>query len=352
VDEQARIIAAEAAVTAALEPPRRRFFSRRRKAQPPPLPYCENCRALMAGPFCAQCGQHAVDYRRSFSRVFLDALDSFLNWDSKFFATIGLLLVRPWRLTIDFLAGKRVRYVNPVRLYLLVSIIFFFGTHLLAQRANLDGHTKWGQKPMTPAAKAKLEQKLTRLPPEAQAEVRAAIAEPRKDQPFLEVGPNANDPNTSGFEKWMNERIKEKIGENGVNLKVFFVTLVSNLPAMMLCCIPLFAFVLKILYIRKRFFYIDHLIYALHIHAFAYLAIMIVGFSSWELARIAPGVQPFITAVLVIAVILLVLYSIRRVYRQGWFISLLKFVFGGFAYLVVLLLALAATFFATLALPS
>ena len=306
----------------------------------------------MAGLFCSQCGQHAVDYRRSFGRVFLDALDSFLNWDSKFFATIGLLLVRPWRLTIDFLAGKRVRYVNPLRLYLLVSIIFFFAIHLLAQRANIDRHTKWGQQPMTREAKAKLEQKLARLPSEAQTEVRAAIAEPRKDGPFFGVGTSANDPNTSGFEKWMNKRVKEKIGENGVNLKVFFVTLVSNLPVMMLCCIPLFAFVLKVLYIRRRFLYIDHLIYALHIHAFAYLAIMIVGFCSWELAQVAPRVQPFVTAVLVTTAILLVLYSIRRVYRQGWFISILKFVFGGFAYLVVLLLALAATFFATLALPS
>jgi Protein of unknown function (DUF3667) len=349
VDEQARIIAAEAAVTAALEPPRRRFFSRRRKAHPPPLPHCENCGAPMAGPFCAQCGQHAVDYRRSFGRVFLDALDSFLNWDSKFFATIGLLLVRPWRLTIDFLAGKRVRYVNPLRLYLLVSIIFFFAVHLLAQRSNVRVATP---RDLSPETKAKLEQKLTRLPPEAQAEVRAAMADPRKDRPFFELGTNANDPNDSAFEKWINQRVKEKIGENGVNLKVFFITLVSNLPAMMLCCIPLFAFVLKILYIRKRFLYIDHLIYALHIHAFAYLAIMIIGFSSWELAQIAPAIQPIATAVLLLAVILLLLFSVWRVYRQGWFMSLFKFIFGGFAYFVVLLLALAATFFATLALPS
>ena len=304
----------------------------------------------MAGPFCAQCGQHAIDYRRSFGRVFLDALDSFLNWDSKFFSTIGLLLVRPWRLTIDFLAGKRVRYVNPLRLYLLVSIIFFFGVHLLAQRTNIRAGIPSGD--LSPDAEAKLEQKLTRLPPQAQAEVRAAIAEPRKDRPFFEAGTNANDPNASPFEKWVNARVKEKIGENGVNLKVFVVTLVSNLPAMMLCCIPLFAFVLKILYIRKRFLYIDHLIYALHIHAFAYLAIIIVGFSSWELAQFAPGAQPFATTILVIAAILLLLFSIRRVYRQGWFVSLFKFVVGGFAYLVVLLLALAVTFFATLTLPS
>jgi len=305
------------------------------------------------GRFCNRCGEKRhVDHDFSLRHYLAEAVETFTHFDSKILRTCWLLVSRPGVLSANYLAGQRVRYVNPLRLYLLVSIIFFFAIHLLAQRANIDGHTKWGQQPMTREAKAKLEQKLARLPSEAQTEVRAAIAEPRKDRPFFEAGTNANDPNASGFEKWMNERVKEKIGENGVNLKVFFVTVVSNLPAMMLCCLPLSAFVLKVLYIRKRFLYIDHLIYALHIHSFAYLAIMIVAFNSWELAQVAPGVQPFVTAVLVIATILLVLFSIRRVYRQGWFITVLKFIFGGFAYLLVLLLALAATFFATLALPS
>jgi len=138
MDDQSHIVAAEAAVTAALEPPRRRFFSRRRKAQPPPPPYCENCGAPMAGPFCAQCGQAAVDYRRSFRHVIVDVLDSFLNWDSKFFATIGWLIVRPWHLTSQFLAGRRVRYVHPLRLYLLVSILFFFVVNYWAKSLHVD----------------------------------------------------------------------------------------------------------------------------------------------------------------------------------------------------------------------
>src|SRR5438067_11649028 len=125
MDDQSHIVAAEAAVTAVLEPPRRRLFSRRRKAQPPPSPYCENCGAPMAGPFCAQCGQAAVDYRRSFRHVIVDVLDSFLNWDSKFFASIGWLIVRSSPLTKQFLLGRCVRYVHPLRLYLLVSILFF-----------------------------------------------------------------------------------------------------------------------------------------------------------------------------------------------------------------------------------
>src|SRR5213082_4019629 len=138
MDEQSQIVAAEAAVTAALERPRRRLSSRRRKAQPPPLPYCENCGAPMAGPFCAQCGQAAVDYRRSFRHVIADVLDSFLNWDSKFFTTIALLIIKPWRLTNEFLAGKRVRYVNPLRLYLLASILFFFAVNYGAKGINFE----------------------------------------------------------------------------------------------------------------------------------------------------------------------------------------------------------------------
>jgi hypothetical protein len=349
MDEQSRLIVAEAAITAVTEPPRRRIFSRR-KGAPPPLPYCENCGAEMTGPFCARCGQHAVDYRRSFGRVFLDVLDSFLNWDSKFFATLGLLLVKPWRLTNDFLSGKRVRYVHPLRLYLLVSVAFFFGVHQLARQANI--HNGPDKAELTPEKRAKLEQRLAKMPPDAQAATRKAMENGQNERSFLHIGPDENNPNASAFEKWMNARVKEKIGENGVNVKVFFLTLVSNLPAMMLCCVPLFAFVLKLLYIFRRVFYIDHLIYALHIHAFAYLAIMIVGFSTWGLGRVAPEVKPFATASLIITAVLLLLFSIRRVYRQGWFMTLFKFAFGGVVYLVVLSFAIAATLFVTLALPT
>src|SRR5207244_12752456 len=95
-------------------------------------------RAPMAGPVCAQCGQHAVDYRRSFRHVIVDVLDSFLNFESKFFATTGWLITRPWHLTNQFLAGRRVRYVHPLRLYLLVSILFFFVVNYWAKSIHAD----------------------------------------------------------------------------------------------------------------------------------------------------------------------------------------------------------------------
>src|SRR6266480_7130548 len=136
-DEPAKIILGDTAITSIELPERRRFF-RRKDRQRPPLIHCENCGALLTGRWCSQCGQAAIDYRRSFRHVIVDVLDSFLNWDSKFFATIGWLIARPWHLTNQFLAGRRVPYVHPLRRYLLASILFFFVVNYWAKSIHVD----------------------------------------------------------------------------------------------------------------------------------------------------------------------------------------------------------------------
>jgi Protein of unknown function (DUF3667) len=381
MDDQSDIVAAEAAVSAALEPPRRRFFSRRRKPQPPPLPYCENCGAAMAGPFCAKCGQRAVDYRRSFRYVVLDVLDSFLSWDSKVFATIGWLIARPWHLTNEFLAGRRVRYVHPLRVYLLASIVFFFVVNYWAKSIHLDARKLSDKDRAEVAAELDKED----IPPELKARIRSAIDEKSLAQPVAQTSPSPEatvapqpsaiaspplpsaSPSSSGdygpmmqfdkppsdpFEKWLEQRAKEKMGEHGSKMALFIATLFSNLPYMMLCCIPLFALVLKVLYVRKRVFYIDHLVYALHIHSFAYLAIILIVLITIGLNRTIPGIfANWMIAVLWIAFATEIFLSIRRVYRQDWFFTVFKFFLGGFAYFIVLTVAFAMTFFITIALP-
>jgi Protein of unknown function (DUF3667) len=387
-DEPARIILGDTAISAVERTARRRWFGRGKDRQPLPFTHCENCGAELAGPHCAQCGQAAIDYRRSFRHVIVDVLDSFLNWDSKFFATIGLLIVKPWRLTNEFLAGRRVRYLHPLRLYLLASILFFFAVNYGAKGLRLEPG---------------------KIPEEKRAEVAAAVAEKRdeiqkelekenlspderkkaqnvldyltkpsptatasaEEKPSPTTTPEASDKRSYGsvnerpfivfddaksntpFERWLEARAKEKMGEHGTKMGLFIVTLFSNLPYMMLACIPLFALVLKILYIRRHIFYIDHLIYALHIHTFFYSAVMLIVLATMGLNRTLPGtVAGWIIALLWIWFVVQILLSIRRVYRQGWFVSMLKFFVGGFIYLIVLFLALAATFFITLAMPT
>ncbi len=163
---------------------------------------------------------------------------------------------------------------------------------------------------------------------------------------------DSNSKSSTPFERWIEGRAKEKMGEHGTKMGLFISTLFSNLPYMMLCCIPLFALVLKVLYVRRRIFYIDHLIYALHIHTFAYVGIMLIVLATIGLIRAAPGpIAGWTIALLWIAFVVQIFLSIRRVYCQGWFISIFKFLFGGFVYLIVLALALAVTFFVTIAFP-
>ncbi len=392
-DEPAKIILGDTAISAVERTARRRWFGRGKDRQPLPFTHCQNCGAELTGPHCAQCGQAAIDYRRSFRHVIVDVLDSFLNWDSKFFATIGLLIVKPWRLTNEFLAGKRVRYLHPLRLYLLASILFFFAVNYGAKGLRLEPG-KISEKNRTAIATAVAEKRdeieaefdkenlsteerkkaqdaldyLTKPSPAATAAAEqqpsptitptVSPSEPGKrtygavdERPFLVF--DADTKSSTPFERWLETRAKEKMGEHGTKMGLFIATLFSNLPYMMLCCIPLFAFVLKVLYIRRHIFYIDHLIYALHIHTFLYTGVMLIVLATMGLNRIAPpALAGWIIALLWILFVVQIFLSIRRVYRQGWFMSTLKFFVGGFVYMIVLFLALAATFFITLALPA
>jgi hypothetical protein len=324
-----------------------------------------------------------------------------------------------------------VRYVHPLRLYLLASILFFFAVNYAIksahfepinlspenraeiraelQRENLAPEVRakieeaLGGVEVPPNKRARLEEKLKRedlpadtrreiqerlqhgdpvpnartkiedatkdLPPEVRAKIQDALkrASPtptqetqpqgqttpeqrENERPRLESGSDKNA--STPFEKWIETRAKEKMGEHGTKMGLFITTLFSNLPYMMLCCIPLFAFVLKILYLRRHIFYIDHLVYALHIHTFAYTGIMLIVLATIGLNRVVPDtITGWIIALLWIAFVVQIFLSIRRVYRQGWFISIFKFLFGGFVYLIVLVAALAVTFFITVALP-
>lgn len=150
----------------------------------------------------------------------------------------------------------------------------------------------------------------------------------------------------------MEKQIKDKIGEDGSKARLFLDTLRSNIPVMMLCCIPLFAFVLKVLYIRKGRFYVEHLVYALHIHTFLYVAVIITTLGAMAANRTLPALSGWIIGLMSCAIFVQIFLSIRRVYGQGWFFTTLKFVLGGIVYLVILVLAVGATAFITLLLPS
>jgi Protein of unknown function (DUF3667) len=382
-DETTQAIFGDAVAASLEKPGRHGLFNRKKrtKDEPARLTHCEDCGTELHGHYCSKCGQVAVDYRRSFRHVIADVAESFLNWDSKFVTTIGLLLIRPGWLTNQFVSGRRTRYLHPLRLYLLVSIVFFLCARLIP--TNTEPSDKAA---LTPEARARVEEamkKAPNLPDHVRAEVNKALEEAETSPP-TDPGaakssgtPTAAEPQTGQsptktpgkkrghsrlqfgdengphgpFETWMQQRAKNKLGGDGTNVQLFVETLRSNISTMMLFCIPLFAFVLKILYIRQRRYYIEHLVYALHIHSFFYFAVVLTAFSALAANRWAPVLETPLIWFSSIAIVVQVFLSIRQVYRQGWFVTTFKFFLGGFIYLFVLIAALAATAIATIALP-
>lgn len=267
----------------------------------PPHTHCQNCGTALTGPFCHRCGQHDLDFHRSFGHVLLEALESFFHFDAKFFRNIITLLFQPGRLTAEFNAGRRASQMPPFRLYLFISVLFFFVSFLGGDRAE--------EKETPPASRQVLSAALQDLAKET--------ADPSARQSLQTVAAQLQDPGNKIPEQELKaipaglaQKIRQEIaaaeakhqkdsghtGVNAVNLKVGekritelerFLTdkgkyaldhqkelrdkFLHALPKMLLVCLPFFALYTRILFRRTGQVYLQHLIVALHYHTFVYL---------------------------------------------------------------------------------
>jgi hypothetical protein len=353
-DETTPLIFGDAAVAELGRHPGRKWFGRKRKSRPP-LTHCENCGAALTGPYCAQCGQPAVDYRRSFGSLLADAADAFFNLDARFFQSFGLLLFKPWRLTNEFVEGKRARHVHPLRVYLIASVLFFLVINFLSKDTHLEANRSKTHSNFSLTTTAATPGPLSASTPSADFSLGmsalpslAAAPSPDEGHTFLQFD---DDEHESGFGRWLEKRAREKVGPTGDRGDLFLKAIIQNLAPMVLCCIPLFALVLKILYVFKRRYYVEHLIFALHTHAFVFLSTLIIIGLGFLLALKSTALTAVASTFLGFAVLIQLLFAIRRVYRQNWFATLFKFALGSLIYLVLLSIAFAVTAMITLVLP-
>ncbi|MEO6173137.1 MAG: DUF3667 domain-containing protein, partial [Arenimonas sp.] len=150
---------------------------------------------------------------------------------------------------------------------------------------------------------------------------------------------------------WFNS-LAERAKNNGKRVnkepKVIIEAVLSSLPMTLFLMLPVFALLLKIMFIFKRRLYMEHLIVALHSHAFLMMAILLLilfndteawlGSSSW-----------LITPINILWVLLWIWMPIylflmqKRVYQQGWILTFIKFAFIGLLHIILLSMAIACT---------
>jgi Protein of unknown function (DUF3667) len=107
---------------------------------------CRNCGSPAPGKFCTQCGQDTAPHPPSAGEFIHEFIGHYIAFEGKLWKTLALLFFKPGQLTKEYLAGRKLRYVLPLRLYLTISLIFFvalgFGVNVATQVVSNEKELK------------------------------------------------------------------------------------------------------------------------------------------------------------------------------------------------------------------
>ena len=316
----------------------------------PILAACGNCRTPLSGPYCHQCGQPVKGLIRPLSGWIADFFDSVFDYDGRLPRTRFPLLLRPGFLTREYTAGRRVRYVTPVRLFLFLTVILFIAIRLVS---NLDIGQVTAELAPAQEDRERVERVVGWLPSaERDDALQAALNPPdvRTSEPIQIDGVDEDSDPVSI--SWLPDRINAQLDgaakHMAANMRrinqnptAFIEQMLSVAPQTLFFMLPVFALLLKLFYLFKRRLYTEHLLVALHSHAFiAFALLIIVGLAALSSALAATPIlasaADWIAAALWVWIPITLLLTQKRVYGQGWLMTLLKFAIIGTCYVILL----------------
>ncbi|HYG07758.1 MAG TPA: DUF3667 domain-containing protein [Stenotrophomonas sp.] len=356
---------------------------------------CENCQTALQGLYCHACGQSAHNPVRSFAHAVEEVFESFWHLDGRIFRTLRDLLV-PGRLANAYLEGKRVRYIPPLRLFVVLSLITFFVAKLAvhidsdakdndarnqataqvrsdfaqartpeeveALRKRLIGAMTEARAQMPaqiPGARAGFDAGIANIDKQAQRRLKAlgAPASAAPEAAFAASKADADLGQSTPFEspmpdfadRWVDEQSK-RINNNLPRLQEDPQRLVNAffaaVPSTLFVLVPLFALMLRVFYLLSPRGYLEHLVVALYSHAFllldllAVLLLMLLGQALAPLGAWPGALIGLLQLVLVLWMSAYLLLMQRRVYRQSWLATVVKYsLIGGFYFTVVIMAA-------------
>jgi hypothetical protein len=291
---------------------------------------CLNCGTATPGHFCPECGQRNTDLHASIWELALDILGEAFEADSRMARTVVPFLFQPGFLTNEYNAGRRVGYSSPLRLYLFASFTFFlvlgFAPHsedeskfrgsvtigsadggaIVVGNGNFVSSGRDGGQPQRARGESD---------GGSDGGVLSALANAGEPDQPLDGGLVVQGLGAIGHRFEEKARtIQSSTGERRAELveRIRNETYSDASKAFFLL-VPLFALLLKLLYWRRRRYYVEHLTLAFHLHAFSFLVLV---------PQLLLGGLASLAAVLVILAYLFV--ALRKVYGQGRLKTALK----------------------------
>ncbi|HYX73102.1 MAG TPA: DUF3667 domain-containing protein [Steroidobacteraceae bacterium] len=292
---------------------------------------CDNCGAGVYGRYCGACGQRLEPAVHSLWHFTKLATEDLTHADSRLWRTLGALLFRPGYLTREFLNGRRARYLPPLRLYLVISVIFFLWASATQPVRVIEIKAPEHGAPagtVTPLEDEALLGKPIPGESDEQRAERVCASHVNYDGPWQQrIQPAAR------------RACARMLADNFRSLQEAFM---HNLPRAMFLFLPILAGMMMLMYWRPRHFYVEHLLLFVHTHAFVFLLLMLAGVAS---ALLAP-LGGWISAAATLYIAWYAYRSMRVVYRQKRSLTLGKLALLSFFYLVSgsLMLALVSVY--------
>lgn len=317
---------------------------------------CPNCSTPVTGQYCSNCGQIQKDIRRFFLALVNEALDDVFSLNSRMWKTLVAILFKPGFLTNEYLRGRRVSYVQPIRLYFITSIAFFlmlsivnfFSPPTLINSSSANTQSVSTSEPtQTPES----EETRVKDSPQGQNQESDLKIVINDDKDIEETLADIDESFADGDFDFNIASVSE---EQQAKLKALFKTqlkkvvllakedsreLISRfleiVPPIIFILLPLFAILLKILYVFRGVYYTEHFIYAVHNHCFVYLTLLFYTIAELAL-RSLPNIAEGLSFVVAIWIPVYLWISLKRVYGQGKFFTTLKFIGLGISYSMLL----------------
>lgn len=291
--------------------------------------------------FCPNCGQKNKEQRVSMKMLLGDFLSNYFSLDSRLGRSMRHFFFHPGYLTRRFNEGKRVRHVHPLRLYLVITFLFFFilsyimsleleesSLQLVARQENselsqADSLAVANIQEQRPGVNVPLDSGETALKQLTfQRALKLMRDENLTDEMVMDSlnirSPHRQDERAQFF-LHQSRRVAQK------DLDIFIPYVLKNLPVMMFILLPIFALYLMFLFRNKPNLYICHIIHSLHVHSMVFLLLTLFVLVGWF-----TGHYFFWTTFLLITVYTFL--STKNVYRQAWRRTSWKFLLLGMFY--------------------
>lgn len=255
---------------------------------------CLNCNAVVYGKFCSVCGQENLEPQESLWHLIVHFFNDITHFDGKFFSSVKYVITKPGFLTAEYARGRRMSYLNPVRFYVFTSFLFFLIVFTFFKKNDF---VKFDDKDPIAVRKDSIKLndalKIGGLDSTERMAIHNNQAKP--NSPFFGIG-DYKDRNEydslkrlgKTTKKWykkilINKQfdLKEKYGNDRVKITAALQhEITAVMPQILFLSLPFFALLLQLLYIRrKKFYYVAHVIFTLHLYIFVYIILLLSLFS-------------------------------------------------------------------------